>query len=404
MNIGMGVRTMIKIKDEIYWVGVRDWETRTFHGTEYSTHRGTTFNSYIIKDEKVALVDAVYTPFHKQFIDKLEKKVGLDKIDYLVVNHTEPDHSGSLPYLMEKIPDVPIYCSKNGAMMIKKHYHKDWNFQVVKTGDTVDLGKNKLVFVEMSMLHWPDSMATYVAGANVLLSNDAFGQHYAPPQLYNDLVDQCELYQEALKYYANILTPYSKLVRNKIKEIVNLNLPIEMIAPSHGVIWRDNPMQIVEKYDEWADNYHEGSVAILYDTMYGATKKMAMAIAEGLEDNGVATKVLNVGKWDKNDVIAEVFKSKGVIVGSSTVNRGILSASAALLELIHGLKLQGKIGAAFGAYGWSAESPKIIEEKLKAAGIEIVNEPIGAQYDPELEDLQKCVAFGAAFAEKVKNK
>ncbi|MEG6616812.1 anaerobic nitric oxide reductase flavorubredoxin [Peptococcaceae bacterium 1198_IL3148] len=394
---------MINIKDNIYWLGIRDWETRTFHGTEYSTHRGTSFNSYLIKDEKVVLVDTVFTPFHKQFIDLLEEKVGLDKIDLLVVNHTEPDHSGAMPYLLDKRPDLPIYCSKNGAMIIKKHYHKDWNFQVVKTGDTVDLGKNKLIFVEMPMLHWPDSMATYVSGANVLLSNDAFGQHYAAPQLYNDLVDQCELSQESLKYYANILAPFNKLVKAKIKEIVNLNLPIEMIAPSHGVIWRDNPMQIVEKYNEWADNYHEGIVTILYDTMYGATKKMALAIADGLESNGVTTKVFNVGKWDKNDVIAEVYKSKGIIVGSSTINRGILSAVAAILEIIEGLKLQGKIGASFGASGWSAESPKIIEERLRSAGIEIVSESIGVQYNPAPEDLQKCVAYGAAFAERVKN-
>jgi len=222
-----------RIKDEIYWVGIKDWEIKRFHGEEYSTHRGSTYNSYLIKDQKIALVDTVWTPFHEGFLEELEKEIGLKNISLVVINHTEQDHAGSLAYLMERIPDVPIYCTKNGAMMIKKHFHRDWNFNVVKTGDSVELGKNRLVFVEMTMLHWPDTMATYVAGANVLLSNDAFGQHYVSPYLFNDQVDQGELYQEAIKYYANILTPFSRLVKAKIKEILDLNLSIEMIAPSH---------------------------------------------------------------------------------------------------------------------------------------------------------------------------
>jgi flavorubredoxin len=282
------VLVMIQIKDNIYWVGKKDWEIRKFHGEEYSTHRGSTYNSYLIKDKKTVLVDTVWTPFHREFIDNLEKDIDLKSIDLIVINHTEQDHCGSLPYLMEKIPDTPIYCSKNGAMLIKRHFHKEWNVNIVKTGDSIDLGDNKLIFVEMTMLHWPDSMATYVSGANVLLSNDAFGQHYASPHMFNDEVDQCELYQEAQKYYANILTPFSKLVKNKIKEITALNLPIEMIAPSHGVIWRDNPLQIVEKYDQWASDYHEGKVIVIYDSMWGATKKMALAIARGVERKGWA--------------------------------------------------------------------------------------------------------------------
>src|SRR5665647_1177145 len=330
---------MIKSKDNIYWVGKKNWELRKFHGEEFTTHRGSTYNSYIIKDKKTALVDTVWTPFHREFIDNLEKNIDLKSIDLVVVNHTEQDHSGSLPYLMEKIPGTPIYCSKNGALLIKKHYHKDWNLNIVKTGDNIDLGDNKLVFVEMPMLHWPDSMATYVAGANVLLSNDAFGQHYASPYMFNDQVDQCELYQEALIYYANILTPFSRLVKAKIKEITALNLPIEMIAPSHGIIWRDNPLQIVEKYDQWASDYHEGRVIILYDTMWGATKKMALAIARGIENKGLGVKALNIGKNDKSDLIMEVFKSRGVIVGGSTFNNGIQGDAAAILELIKGLKL-----------------------------------------------------------------
>ncbi|MHB8158489.1 MAG: anaerobic nitric oxide reductase flavorubredoxin [Desulfocucumaceae bacterium] len=392
---------MINIKGNIYWVGVKDWEIKRFHGEEYSTRRGSTYNSYLIKDKKIALVDTVWTPFHEGFVEDLENEIGLKNISLVVVNHCEQDHAGSLAYLMEKIPETPIYCTKNGAMMIRKHFHKEWNFNIVKTGDSVDLGENKLVFVEMPMLHWPDTMATYVAGANVLLSNDAFGQHFVSPHLYNDLVDQGELFQEAIKYYANILTPFSRHVRSKIKEIVGLNLNIEMICPSHGIIWRDNPLQIVEQYDKWASDYNEGTVAILYDTMWGATRKMAMSIAKGLENKGVGAKLLNVGKSDKNDVITEVFKARGVIVGSSTINRGYLSATASILEMIKGLQFKNKIGASFGSFGWSGESVKLIEESLKESGIEVVQEGIKMQYDPEPKDLKACEAFGEAFAGKM---
>ncbi|MCL5056809.1 MAG: flavodoxin domain-containing protein [Actinobacteria bacterium] len=347
---------MIKIKDSVYWVGVKDWEIRRFHGEEYTTHRGSTYNSYLIMDKKTVLVDTVWTPFHEGFLEDLEKDIGLGNISAVVVNHTEQDHAGSLAYLMEKIPETPIYCTKNGAMMIKKHFHKDWNLNVVKTGDSVDLGDNRLIFVETPMLHWPDNMATYVSGANVLLSNDAFGQHYASPYLFNDQVDQGELFQEAMKYYANILTPFSKFVKAKIKEIAGLNLPIEMICPSHGIIWRENPMQIVEKYDQWAGDYNEGTAIVLYDSMWGATKKMALAIARGLGSRGVGARVFNIGKCDRNDLITDIFRSRGVIIGSSTINKGILSSTAALLEVIKGLQFKNKIAASFGSYGWSGES------------------------------------------------
>jgi len=393
---------MLEIAKKIYWVGIKDWELRMFHGEEYTTHRGSTYNSYLIKDEKTALVDTVWTPFREEFIKELENNVGLHNIDLIVVNHTEVDHGGSLTLLLEKIPDTPVYCTKKGAEMIKKHFHRDWNFKIVKTGDTIDLGEYKLVFIEVPMLHWPDSMMTYVQGAGVLLSNDAFGQHYATPLFYNDQVDQCELFQEAIKYYANILTPFSKLVRNKIDEIKALNVPVKMIAPSHGVIWRDNPMQIVEKYYEWANNYHEGIVTILYNTMWGATKKMAVAIAKGIESTGIPTKVFNTGKSDRNDVMTEVFKSKGILVASSTINNGILSETAAALEMIKGLKFKEKVAAAFGSYGWSGESIKIVEDFLKEAGLEVIMEGKKVKYEPTSEELAECEEYGRQFGEKVK--
>lgn len=236
------------VKNNIRWVGKIDWELRKFHGDEYSTHKGSSYNSYLIKEEKVALIDTVWGPFAKEYVENLKKEIDLDQIDYIIACHSENDHSGALPELMRHIPDVPIYCTKNGAKILKGLYHQDWNFQFVKTGDKLSLGTKELIFVEAPMLHWPDSMFTYLTGDEVLFSNDGFGQHLASEFMFNDRVDQAELYQECIKYYANILTPFSPMVIRKIKEVLSFNLPLDMICTSHGIIWRDNPAQIIEKY------------------------------------------------------------------------------------------------------------------------------------------------------------
>jgi anaerobic nitric oxide reductase flavorubredoxin len=392
---------MIEIKKNIFWTGIKDWELRKFHGHELSTHRGSTYNSYIIKDEKTVLIDTVWSPYKEEFVESLEKNVGIKNIDAIVINHIEPDHGGSLGYLMELIPGTPIYCSKNGAEIIKKHFHKDWNFNIVKTGDTINIGEYDLVFVEMQMLHWPDSMLTYVKGANLVLSNDAFGQHYSPASLFNDEVDDCELYQEALKYYANILTPYSALVKKKIEQIKALNLPIDMIAPSHGVIWRTNPMQIVEKYYEWSQDYNEGNVVIIYDTMYDATSTMAHSIGEGLLKNNVKYKMYNAATTDRSDLITEIFKAKGVIIGSCTVNNTVLRAISSLLDDIKGLRFKNKVGAGFGSFGWSGEAQKIISSDLEKAGMRVPLEPIQVKYRPTEEELNRCIEFGESFAKSL---
>ena len=311
---------MFKLNDRITWVGKIDWDLKKFHGEEYSTHRGSSYNAYLIEDEKVALIDTVWQPFDEEFVKHLKTVIDLKKIDYIIANHAEVDHSGGLPELMKEIPNTPIYCTANGIKSLKGHYHDpSWHFIEVKTGDTLDLGEGKLIFIEAPMLHWPDSMFEYYTKDAILFSNDAFGQHYASEFMYNDLVDQAELFQEALKYYANILTPFSALVIKKIHEVLGFNVPVSMICPSHGVIWRDNPTQIVEQYLKWADNYQEHQVTLIYDTMWDATKKMAEAIAEGIKsvDPTLNIKLYNVGKADKNDVISEVFKSKLIVAGSS---------------------------------------------------------------------------------------
>ncbi len=386
----------MKINDHITWVGKIDWELKKFHGEEYSTHRGSSYNSYLVRDKKTVLIDTIWMPYAKEFVQNLKKEIDLSEIDYIIANHAEVDHSGALPELMKEIPDTPIYCTKNGIQSLKGHYHQDWNFVEVKTGDKLNIGDRDLIFVEARMLHWPDSMFVYMTEDNILFSNDAFGQHYASESLYNDTVDQAELYQEAIKYYANILTPFSPFVTKKIEEVLSFNLPVDMICTSHGVIWRDNPVQIVEQYLKWADHYQENQVTLVYDSMWRGTSRMAEGIAEGLKKSmpGTTIKLVHAGLMDKNDVITEIFKSKAILVGSSTINKGILSSMAAVLEMVKGLKLKNKKGAAFGSYGWSGESVPLLEELLEESGIELASAGIKELWNPDEDAMARCVDYG----------
>ena len=388
----------------VTWVGKVDWELKTFHGEEYSTYKGSSYNSYLVRDEKTALIDTVWQPFDKEFVSRLKQEIDLNTIDYIVVNHGEIDHSGALPELLRAMPGKPVYCTQNAVKSLKGHYHEPWNFVPVKTGDTLSLGAVSLVFVEAPMLHWPDSMFTYMTGENILFSNDAFGQHYATESLYNDKVDRAELYHEAMKYYANILTPFSPLVTKKIQEVLALNLPVDMICPSHGVIWKEDPTQIVKQYLTWADSYQENQVTILYDTMWNATRKMAEAIGEGIRsaDPGITVKLMHAAKEDKNDVITQVFCSKGILLGSSTINNGYLSSLGGLLEMMRGLKFQNKRAAAFGSYGWSGEAVKLLSKGLSEAGFALVNDGLKLQWVPDEKALAACFAYGQEWAGHMK--
>lgn len=393
----------ITVKENVSWVGKIDWELRKFHGEEYSTHRGSTYNSYLVRDEKTALIDTVWKPFAAEFVENLKNEIDLKKIDFIIANHAESDHSGALPELMKLIPGAPVYCTANAVKSLKGHYHQDWNFHTVKTGDRLNIGSKELIFIEAPMLHWPDSMFCYLTGDNILFSNDAFGQHYASELMFNDLVDQAELFQECVKYYANILTPFSALVDRKIKEVVGFGLPVDLICPSHGVIWRDNPLQIVTRYAEWAANYRENQVTIIYDTMWDGTRKMAEAMAKGIHeaDGDVTIRLFNVARSDKNDVITEIFKSRAVLVGSPTVNRGILSAVAGILEEMRGLGFKEKKAAAFGTYGWSGESVTMITERLREGGFQVVNDGLKELWNPDQQSMARCHAFGADFIKQV---
>ena len=383
-------------------MGKVDWELLKFHGDDYSTHKGSTYNSYLIEEEKTVLIDTVWMPFADEFVSNLQKEIDLNKIDYIIVNHGEVDHSGSLPALMKLIPDKPIYCTANAVKSLKGQYHQDWDFHVVKTGDKLDIGNGKeLIFVEMSMLHWPDSMATYLTQDNILFSNDAFGQHYATEKLFNDLVDQCELYNECIKYYANILTPFSSILKKKLAEVLSFGLQIDVIATSHGVIWRENPVQIVEKYAKWADDYQENQISVIYDTMWNGTKELAERIAEGigLADKDVTVKLFNLAKNDDNDVITEVFKSKTVVVGSPTVGNSVLHSVAGFMHLMKGLKFKNKKAAAFGCYGWSGEGTKVILDSMKNAGFELIDEEgLRNLWNPYESVKEEAVRFGMKIA------
>jgi len=391
----------VHVKSNIYWVGQRDWEVRDFHGTEYKTLKGSSYNSYLIREGKTVLIDTVDFKFSRDFIQNLEQEINLSEIDYIIINHAEEDHAGALSELMARIPNTPIYCTANAIDSITGlHHHPEWNFHQVKTGDSVDIGNGKqLIFIETPMLHWPDSMMTYISDDAVLFSNDAFGQHYCDEHLFNDQVDQNELFEQCLRYYANILTPFSRLVTAKINEILNFNLPLSMIATAHGVVWRDNPTQIVTQYLQWADNYQEDRITLFYDTMSNNTRLMADAIAQGINeaDPAVDVKIYNVARHDKNEILTQIFRSKGVLAGSSTMNNVMMPKVAALLEELAGLRFRDKKASAFGSYGWTGGAVDRIQTRLMDAGFDTTL-ALKTQWRPDGAALEICREHGRTIA------
>ncbi len=389
---------LTEIAPGVFWVGVVDWALRQFHGHELTTNHGSTYNSYLIIDEKVTLIDTIWGPFKDTLLKNIGEVIDPSKIDLIVAAHAEPDHSESLPEVLRYCPDAKVIVSKRGLDTFSGHFHRQWNFQAVKTGDKISIGKRNLAFVEAPMLHWPDNLFTYLDREQILFSNDAFGQHYATSGRFNDEVDQDVLYWEAVKYYANILTPFSALVKPKINEILSLNLPASMIAPSHGIIWRQEPLQIINKYLEWAEQKPENSAVIVYDTMWQSTRYMAEAIGEGLSEGGIPFKIHHAATADRNNIVTDIFLSKAVILGSPTFNQGILPTIAPVLADLRGLKFKNKIGAAFGTWGWSGEGVSVLEEHLKANQIEIATPGVKAKWRPGEQDLEACRALGRSVA------
>ena len=383
----------IELSKNVYWVGAVDWLTRDFHG--YSTNRGTTYNAYLIIDEKVTLIDTVKAGYRSDLMHRIRNIIDPKKIDYLVVNHVEMDHSGALPEVMKAIEPEKVICSKMGHKALLKHFHQeDWPYHIVTPGEEMSLGEKTLNFLETRMLHWPDSMFTYIKEDQILFSSDAFGEHLATSERFDDEVNQDVLMFEATKYYANILTLYSPLVKKLIAKVAEMELPIKMIAPDHGVIWRSNPGKIIDAYSRWCVHEGKGNALIIYDTMWHSTEMMAHAVADGLQDKGIGYKLLNLQVNHRSDVMSDVLEASAIILGCPTLNNGLLPRMAGFLMYMRGLRPTNKIGAAFGSYGWSGESVKLMNKSMLEMKFNMVHEGLKVQYVPEHTHLKECVELG----------
>jgi flavorubredoxin len=387
----------LEIKKDIYWVGALDWNIRDFHG--YSTPKGTSYNAYLVIDEKITLFDTVKKPFKDKLVERISEIIDPRLIDYLVVNHVEMDHSGSVPDIVELIGPEKVVCSPMGKKALLDHYHSgNWPYHVVETGQTLKLGKKTVSFLETRMLHWPDSMMSYIPEDKLLLSSDGFGQHWASSQRFDDEVEAVELYNHAAKYYANILLLFSPLVQKLIAKVADMGIEIDMIAPDHGIIWRKDPGGIIQAYQRWSRQESGRKALVIYDTMWQATEIMATAIGEGLKAEGVDFKLLNLKLNHRSDIMAEMLDSRALVLGSPTINNGIMPAMADLLSYMKGLRPTGKVGAAFGSYGWSGEAVKIISEAMRAMNIDMVSDGVRVKYSPRKEDLEKCFELGRQVA------
>ncbi len=378
----------VEIADGIYWVGVIDWNIRDFHG--YSTYQGTTYNAFLIMDDKITLIDTVKKEFAEELIAKISQIVDPKKIEYVISNHTEMDHSGSLPRLMHKIgEDKPLYCSKMGHKNLSRHFSQKWNYHPVETGDKLNIGKRTLTFLETRMIHWPDSMFTYLNEDKILFSSDGFGQHYASMERFDDEVGD-EIMPHALKYFANILMLYSSHILKLMDKVMQMALPFDMICPDHGIIWRKDPSKIISSYLDWCHQNPKRKALVVYDTMWHSTETMAEAIAEGLAGEGVDVKPLSLRHCHRSDIMTEVMDAGAVIIGSPTLNNGLFPTVADFLTYMKGLRPKGKIGAAFGSYGWSGESVKLINKELEAMRFQVIDPGVRIQYVPDEKGFEAC--------------
>jgi flavorubredoxin len=390
----------IEIAKNIYDVGVNDWNIRDFHG--YSTYQGTSYNAFLIIDEKIALIDTVKKEFSDQFIENISKIIDPKKIDYVISNHTEMDHSGSLPRVMHKIgEDKPLYCSKMGLKNLSRHFPQKWNYHGVANGEELSLGKRTLTFLETRMLHWPDNMFTYVKEDKILFSSDAFGQHYAGHEKFDDQLGD-EIMFHAKKYYANILLLYSPLILKLLEKVTEIGLEIDMICPDHGIIWRKDPGRIINAYAKWASQEPEQKAVVVYDTMWHSTETMAEEIAQGIVAEGVIARPIHIRSSHRSDIMTEVLDAAAVIVGSPTINNQLFPTVSDFLTYMKGLKPKNKIGAAFGSYGWSGESVKLINQELEAMKFDIIDPGVKIQYVPDQDGKNACLELGRKIGKAIK--
>ncbi len=389
----------LEIADGIFSVGCRDWDIRDFHG--YSTYEGTTYNAYLIKDEKNVLIDTVKDEFAGELLENIGRIMDPSEIDIVISNHTEMDHSGSIPKIMHRIgEDTPLYCSKMGHKNLKSHFNRAYNYKVVQSGDELNIGKRTFSFLETKMLHWPDSMFSYLKEDAILFSSDAFGQHIASDAVYDDEIGDAVM-SHAKKYYANILLAYSSRVQKLLQTVTDAGLKFNMICPDHGIIWRDNPSAIISAYDKWSRQEPSKKVVVVFDTMWKSTAKMAKAVARGVEDENVSVRLMNTRKWHRSDIMTEVMDAGGIAVGSPTLNNGIFPVVADVLTYIKGLRPENKVGAAFGSYGWSGEAVRILNTELEQMKVDIIDEGLNVQYVPDENDVEQCINLGRKLGKKV---
>jgi flavorubredoxin len=392
----------VKIKEGFYWVGAIDWNVRNFHG--YSTFKGTTYNSYLLMDKKIALFDTVKHGFEEELLSRIKSIINPEKIDYLIVNHIEPDHAGGFLKIVEIIKPEKIFITQRGKDGLKNYLHKnDFPFEEVSTGKEIKIGERTIRFIETPMIHWPDSMISYIPEEKILVSQDAFGAHYATSNRFDDEVDYCTLIEESAKYYANIVLPYSPRVQNLLKTIKELGLEIELICPDHGVVWRKHINEIIQLYENWSNYIAEKRAVIIYDTMWKSTEKMAYAIMDGIIKEGVEARLFKLSVSDITDVMTEVMLAKGLVLGSPTLNNGLMPTVASFVHYMKGLRPRNKIGAAFGSYGWSGESVKLLNDILNEIKAEIVHEGIKVKFAPDKDTLKQCEELGKIIAQKIKS-
>jgi flavorubredoxin len=395
---------VVQIKDNVYWVGAIDWNDHDFHG--YSTApKGTTYNAYLVIDDKITLFDTVKEEFKMDLYHQIRSLVKLEDIDYIVANHMEPDHSGALPWIMEQAKPEKLFCSKMGKKALLELFHDEtWPYEVVGTGDSISLGKKTVTFLETRMVHWPDSMFSYIPEDKLLISQDAFGQNLATVERFDDEVDIDALMDEASFYYANIVLPYSPQVRKVFDNLGKSGWEIDMIAPDHGIIWRSHVDKILQAYDRYSRQVTGNKAVIVYDTMWHSTEKMAKAIGEGLNDEGVSYRLMHLKAYHHSQVMGELADATAVICGSPTHNNSILPLVADFLTYMKGLRPMNRVGSAFGSYGWSGESVKHLTELMESAKIEMVGEGIRVRNRPTHEDLASCRELGRSVAKAIKEK
>jgi flavorubredoxin len=389
----------VKVTDTVYWVGAIDWNIRDFHG--YETSGGTTYNAYLVLADKVTLIDTVKAPFREELIARISSVIDPGKIDYIISNHAEMDHSGSLVEIVNLVKPEKVFASAMGVKALEGHFRPAFEITPVKDGDEISCGNRTITFLETRMLHWPDSMVSYLKEEKLLFSQDAFGMHLASSERFADELPGALLEREGAKYYANILLPFSHLILKLFERLGGLRLEFDIIAPDHGPIWRKGNGRILELYQKWAKQERANRTVVVYDTMWGSTGRMASAIADGLSAGGASVTVLKLRAAHRSDIATELLSAGALVVGSPTINNNIFPTIADLLVYIKGLKPKGLIGAAFGSYGWSGESVKQIEELLRGMNVDIVAEGLRATYVPDDGVLAACRELGAEIAKRL---